>query len=133
MKENKQKVKGRGLWTALSIVFTGLFIFTMIAGPIANNYATIINMVLGIDATKTVGDPGQTYFEADFTSAQQVTEAEKVVESIVANGSVLLLNRENALPLAVGAKITLAGISSADFVYGGTGSGGMDTSKAQSL
>ena len=133
MKEKKKKVKGRGLWTALSILFTVLFIFTMIAGPIANNYATIINMVLGIDATKTIGDPGKTYFEADFTSAQQVTEAEKVVESVVANGSVLLLNRENALPLANGAKITLAGISSADFVYGGTGSGGMDTSKAQSL
>ena len=132
MKE-KKKVKGKGLWTALSILFTVLFAFTMIAGPIANNYASIINMVLGIEATKTVGEPGKTYFEADFTSAQQVVEGEKVVESVVAGGSVLLLNRENALPLENGAKITLAGISSADFVYGGTGSGGMDTSKAQSL
>lgn len=133
MKEKKAKIKGRGLWTALSIIFTVLFAFTMIAGPIANNYASIINMVLGIEATKTVGDPGKTYFEADFTSAQQVGEAEKVVESIVANGSVLLLNRGGALPLSSGSKITLAGISSADFVYGGTGSGGMDTSKADSL
>ena len=132
-KKPKVKVKGRGLWTALSIVFTVLFAFTMIAGPIANNYASIINMVLGIEATKTVGDPGKTYFEADFTSAQQVEEAEKVVERVVASGSVLLLNREDALPLAQGAKITLAGVSSASFVYGGTGSGGMDTSKAQSL
>ena len=133
MKEKKVKIKGRGLWTALSIVFTALFAFTMIAGPIANNYASIINMVLGIEATKTIGDPGKTYFEADFTSARQVEEAEKVVERVVANGSVLLLNRENALPLAQGARITLAGVSCADFVYGGTGSGGMDTSKAQSL
>ena len=133
MKEKKAKTKGRGLWTALSIVLTVLFVFTIIAGPIANNYASIINMVLGIEATKTIGDPGKTYFEADFTSAQQVEEAEKVVERVVANGSVLLLNRDSALPLAQGAKITLAGISSADFVYGGTGSGGMDTSKAQSL
>ena len=111
-KKPKVKVKGRGLWTALSIVFTVLFAFTMIAGPIANNYASIINMVLGIEATKTVGDPGKTYFEADFTSAQQVEEAEKVVERVVASGSVLLLNREDALPLAQGAKITLAGVSS---------------------
>ena len=133
MKEKKPKVKGRGLWTALSIIFTVLFAFTMIAGPIASNYASIINMVLGIEATKTVGDPGKTYFEADFTSAQQVEEAEKVVEQVVASGSVLLLNRKNALPLAPGSKITLAGVSSASFVYGGTGSGGMDTSKAQSL
>ena len=81
MKE-KKKVKGKGLWTALSIVFTVLFAFTMIAGPIANNYASIINMVLGIEATKTVGEPGKTYFEADFTSAQQVAEGEKVVESV---------------------------------------------------
>ncbi len=133
MKEKKKKIKGRGLWTALSIVFTVLFAFTMIAGPIANNYASIINMVLGIEATKTVGDPGKTYFEADFTSAQQVEEAEKVVERVVASGSVLLLNRDGALPLAQGSKITLTSVNSASFVYGGTGSGGMDTSKAQSL
>ncbi|MBP5291550.1 MAG: glycoside hydrolase family 3 C-terminal domain-containing protein, partial [Lachnospiraceae bacterium] len=129
----KQKVKGRGLWTALSIVFCLLFIVSMVGGPIANNYSQIINMVLGTESSKIIGDPGKDYFTADYTSAQQVTEGEKVVESIVANGSVLLLNNENALPLAQGAKVTLASINSAKFVYGGTGSGGMNTAGAKTL
>lgn len=54
-------------------------------------------------------------------------------ESVVANGAVLLLNRNNALPLSGNEKVSLLGTSSARFVYGGTGSGGMDTSKAMTL
>ncbi|MBR0063877.1 MAG: glycoside hydrolase family 3 C-terminal domain-containing protein, partial [Oscillospiraceae bacterium] len=123
----KTKVKGKGLWTALSIVFTVLFVAMLIAGPIANSYEAIINMVLGTESSKVIGDAGKDYFTADFTAAQQVEEGQKVVESIVANGSVLLLNRENALPLASGSKITLMSVNSAKFVYGGTGSGGMKT------
>ena len=129
----KQKVKGKGLWTILSIVFCLLFIISMVGGPVANNYAQIINMVLGTESSKIIGDPGKDYFTADYTSAQQVTEGEKVVENIVANGSVLLLNNDSSLPLKEGARITLASINSANFVYGGTGSGGMNTSDAKSL
>ena len=83
-------------------------------------------MVLRTESSKTIGDEGKTWFEADFTSAEQVKQGEQVVESIVAGGSVLMLNRDNALPLASGAKITLASINSARFVYGGTGSGGIN-------
>lgn len=129
----KQKAKGRGLWSALSVIFTLLFIITMVGGPIANNYAQIVNMVLGTEGSKVVGDPGKDYFTPDFTSDQQVVEAQKVVERVVANGSVLLLNRGNALPLASGAKVTLASVNSARFVYGGTGSGGMDNANAKTL
>jgi len=117
----------------LSIVFTILFLFMMIAGPIANNYASIINMVLGVESSKIVGEPGKDYFTADFTSSQQVAEGAKVVESVVANGSVLLLNRNGALPLASGAKVTLTSVNSVKFVYGGTGSGGMNTAGAKTL
>jgi beta-glucosidase len=129
----KQKVKGKGLWTALSILFSLLFIISMVGGPIANNYAQIINMVLGTESSKTIGDPGKEYFTADYTSEQQVVEGQKAVENVVKNGSVLLLNRDGALPLDSGAKITLASINSAKFVYGGTGSGGMKTDNASTL
>ncbi len=129
----KAKVKGKGLWSALSIVFTLFFILFVVATPIANNYEGIINMVLRTESSKTIGDEGKTYFEADFTSAEQVKEGERVVESIVAGGSVLMLNRDSALPLTSGAKITLASINSVRFVYGGTGSGGMNTDNAKTL
>lgn len=129
MKAGTSRKKGSLLWTILSVVFVLLFAVTMIGGPIANNYATIVNMVLGTESTKTIGDPGQTYFEADFASSEeQAASAAEICESVVANGATLLLNNNNALPLAQGAKVTLFGTTSAKPVYGGTGSGGMDTS-----
>lgn len=122
------------LWSVCTGVFTVLFAVTMIGGPIANNYASIINMVLGVESGKTVGDEGEVHFEADFTnSKEQQDSAEAICESVEANGAVLMLNRENALPLAQGSKVTLVSQNSVNFVYGGSGSGGMDTSAAMSL
>ena len=125
MKQKNAKAKGSLLWKILSVVFVVLFAVTMIGGPIANNYASIINMVLGTESTKTIGDPGQTYISADFTSSEEpAPNAATVCESV---------DNNSALPLAEGSKITLFGTTSADFVYGGTGSGGMDTSNATKL
>ncbi|MBR0062594.1 MAG: glycoside hydrolase family 3 C-terminal domain-containing protein, partial [Oscillospiraceae bacterium] len=131
----KTKVKGKGLWMTFSIIFIVLFLITMIGGPIANNYEQIINMVLGTESSKIVGDAEDVVsFESDFkTSAEQTANGLALTKEIVGSGAVLLLNRDNALPLASGAKVTLIGSSAVNFIYGGTGSGGMDTSKAQSL
>lgn len=135
MKEKKPKTKGRGLWTALSIVFTVLFAFTMIGGPIANNYAQIINAVLDTESSKIVGDPSDAVnYESDFaTSSEQTANGLAITKEIVASGAALLLNRDNVLPLNSGAKVTLIGSSAYHFIYGGTGSGGMDSSNAQNL
>ena len=53
------KPKGKLIWKILCGVFAFLFAFLMIAGPIANNYATIINMVLGIEGSTIVGDAAE--------------------------------------------------------------------------
>ncbi len=133
MKKSKAG-KGSLIWRILTGLFAVLFAVTMIGGPIANSYSTIINMVLGIETTKMIGEEGEQYFTPDYaTSAEQAAAAEAVCTSVVANGAVLLKNDNSALPLAEGAKVTLFGTTSADFVYGGTGSGGMDTSKAMNL
>ena len=102
VKDNKPK--GKLIWKILCGVFAFLFAFLMIAGPIANNYATIINMVLGIEGSTIVGDAAEDLpprFVSDFEdSAAQAAAADLVCESVVANGAVLLLNRNNALPLS---------------------------------
>ena len=131
------KPKGKLIWKILCGVFAFLFAFLMIAGPIANNYATIINMVLGIEGSTIVGDAAEDLpprFVSDFEdSAAQAAAADLVCESVVANGAVLLLNRNNALPLSGNEKVSLLGTSSARFVYGGTGSGNIDASTADTL
>ena len=134
MKRRDTRSKAPLGWKIASVIFTLLFAVTMIGGPIANNYASIINMVLGIETTQTIGDEGQTYYESDFTSSEdQAASAAEICESVVANGAVLLLNNDSALPLEEGAAVTLFGTTSADFIYGGTGSGSMDTSTATTL
>ena len=63
------KPKGKLIWKILCGVFAFLFAFLMIAGPIANNYATIINMVLGIEGSTIVGDAAEDLpprFVSDF-------------------------------------------------------------------
>ena len=131
----KQKVKGKGLWTALSVIFTVLFILMMIAGPVANNYEAIINMVLHTESSITVGgEETEDFFTADYaTSAEQAAAAQALCKLVEANGAVLLLNKESALPLASGAKLSLMGTAAANFIYSGSGSGSMDTSKMKNL
>ncbi len=137
-KKENRKPRGRLVWKILCGIFAFLFVFLMIAGPIANNYTAIIDMVLGIDAPPPkVDDSAEALpprFVADYeSSAEQAAAADLICESVVANGAVLLLNRGDALPLAGTEKVSLFGTSSARFVYGGTGSGGMNNANATTL
>ena len=62
------------------------------------------------------------------------TEAEKkCAQEVVKEGSVLLQNKDNALPLKTEKKLAIFGQNSVDFVYGGSGSGAVDVSTAPTL
>lgn len=58
--------------------------------------------------------------------------SEEVCQAVEEEGMVLLKN-EDGLPLSSGAKISIFGQDSVDFVYGGSGSGSVDTSTAPTL
>jgi len=148
-----KKPHGKLVWKILCGLCAVLFVFTIIAEPIMMNYKRIIDMYLGHERYQTIieipegaenqpaeGEEVEPRFKHDFygqdkkeASANQQAAAEAIVEDVVASGAVLLLNKDGALPLAEGASVTLMGNRSAHFVYGGTGSGGMDASKATNL
>ena len=70
-----------------------------------------------------------------YTSGSDVVttdESAAVCQTIEEEGMVLLKN-EGGLPLSEGAKISLLGQDSVDFVYGGSGSGSVDVSMALNL
>ncbi len=80
------------------------------------------------------GDSAAQYFTPDFASGEEKSAAGyDVAKQVEAEGATLLYNAGEALPLAKGAKITLMSNNSVDIVYGGTGSGNVDASKANSL
>ncbi len=76
------------------------------------------------------------YYTASFSksteknsgSADAKANGEKVVEKICDEGMVLLKNKDNALPISKTTKIALLGRGAVDPVYGGSGSGNVDTS-----
>ena len=78
-------------------------------------------------------DPNANYFQMDFDTDEARLEAGKeICYQVEAEGAALLMNN-GVLPLAEGAKVSTLSTSSADIVYGGTGSGNVDASKADSL
>lgn len=98
--------------------------------------ASKVHSTLGTSPTKLVtdGEAGDTeYFKSDFASWEDAYDhAKQVNVAIQEEGSVLLKN-DGALPMASGAKVSLFSYSSANIVYGGSGSGSIDTSKAPTL
>lgn len=116
--------------------FAFLFVFLLVAGPIANNHASLINMVLGIESSVILNDGDGEVADRFVCEFEDISDHEAnaamLVESVIAEGAVLMLNRDNTLPLNGSEKMTLLGVSSADFIYGG-GSSGMDISKYDTL
>lgn len=71
------------------------------------------------------------YYSADFDSIDEVDAAAKeLVEEISGAGIVLAKNDGAVLPLAAGSSVTMLGRAAADPVFGGSGSGSVDTNSA---
>lgn len=71
------------------------------------------------------------YYEADYADLEAVDAAAlDLVEEIGAGGIVLAKNDAAALPLSAGAQVTMLGRAAADPVFGGSGSGSVDTNSA---
>ena len=94
----------------------------------------IIIIVAANVALAQFSDVISAYFSTiDLESAEAVKARENseiVVEQIADEGIVLLQNNENALPLSEGEKVNVFGWSFTNPIYGGTGSGASDASKA---
>ncbi|PKQ25911.1 MAG: beta-glucosidase [Actinobacteria bacterium HGW-Actinobacteria-4] len=71
------------------------------------------------------------YYKSDYADMDAVDEAARaLVEEIGAGGIVLAKNDNAALPLDAGAQVTMLGRAAADPIFGGSGSGSVDTRSA---
>ena len=78
-------------------------------------------------------DPAAQYFVPDFATAEEMTaRGAALCQQVEAEGAVLLTNN-GALPLPEGSRVSCFSTSSVDLVYGGTGSGNIDASAADTL
>ena len=79
-------------------------------------------------------DENAQYYTSDFDSVEEMTDyGLEICQQVEAEGAVLLMNENNALPLAEGSAVSCFSNSSVNLVYGGTGSGNVDASTASTL
>ncbi|MBR1812711.1 MAG: glycoside hydrolase family 3 protein [Lachnospiraceae bacterium] len=135
-------MKKTKLWTALAGACSILLCLVLVGNHFATSYASMINKQLGVSSTRVVVDENAEtlmFYETSFKDAdgnrddEALTAWQKALcEQIQGEGSVLLTNHD-ALPLEKGLGITAFGRSSSDIIYGGTGSGQVDTANAATL
>ena len=128
------KRKFIGAWKPVTIVLMVLTLLFSIASVVLNIFDNTLVAVIGGKFWKVENeDPNAVYYEMDFSSREEMTAAGlELCYQVEAEGAVLLTNN-GALPLAAGSKVSTLSTSSVNLVYGGTGSGNVDASKADSL
>ena len=132
---NKGRRRAQRPFKGLTILCGVVAIVAVIALVIFSTINETVNLVLSADYFKVVdGDDSAVYYESDFDSNEERVEYENaLVAEVEAEGATLLTNDDDALPLSEGSKITLFSASSVDPVYGGTGSGNVDSEDAVNL
>ena len=123
------------LWKILTAVMAVLLVIALIAIPVTNAFATVINVTLGASTQKIIPDPdAEIYFWTNYENEEDLVAYERqLCETVEGEGAALLVNRDNTLPLAKGSKITPFSQSSFNLMYGGTGSGQVKADDAVSL
>ena len=116
-------------------VFTGVGVAARLILPA---YTAQINQKFNIVNWKTVeegkGDEDTQYFKTEFASIEeQVAEENRLCTELEAEGAVLLKNDNGTLPFKSTDKFSLFSTSSADPIYGGTGSGAVSANDAVNL
>lgn len=123
------------LWSIIFGITTLLFIVSIVADIVTDNFESVINIALKTESSKIVSDENDTtdtnYFKSDYKTPEEAKQASRAVaERITAEGAVLLKNAEQTLPLANTESVTIFGHSSANTIVCGTGSADIDDTDA---
>lgn len=127
------------VWFCVSIALVALFlVITILASSVKLIYE-LFNMVLpGGGPRPQYADGVESIYLSDYDSKKEVYAAARDMnQTICEEGFVLLKNEQKgsakALPLAAGSKISVFGKNSVNLAYGGSGSGGANTSNVINL
>lgn len=128
------KLFKRSVWSMLSLFFVIMFLIMSIGHSYALEYDAALNNALGIypyekvdlgDSTENTNYYKSDYYFADgsFDHKSMRQHSMEVAQKSAAEGTVILWNKNNALPLAKESKLSLFGIGTLDYIYSAMGSG----------
>lgn len=124
--------KSQRLWHGLTTTSCCLLAVVLGGTSIAGTMEARINSIFGTQSSKVVSvssgeETDSVYFQSGFASAQELVDyREDLNKRIAEEGSVLLKNDNNALPLGTdGVSVTIFGIGGVSPVYAGAQGGGV--------
>ena len=131
-------IRNTRLWSILTGVFSFLLCVLLIASYFAVTYETLVNSFLGVTTSVIIKDENvdedTEYYKSQFDSSEELAKWQKeLCEQIQGEGSVLVMNNDDALPVEKGIGVTMFGRSSSDVIYCGTGSGQVNTANAATM
>ncbi len=134
-KLRKAKRKAVRPWKALTFISLPLAIVSVTAMVVATVFDNTVAIFFGGTFWELKNASGDAqYFTPDFQEwDDNEAYGRRIAEQVEAEGAALLYNKEDTLPLAAGAKVSLLSNSSVHPIYGGTGSGNIDASEAESF
>ena len=115
----------RNLWRGLTTLTASLLTVSVAAGPVVDSYRTDIDKFLGTKSSAMVTDSTDEdlyTYKSDYSSTTELLDSiEDLGERMSEEGTVLLKNENNALPLSKDEtqKLSLLGFSSYYPVQGG--------------
>lgn len=122
-------------WKAISIVSCILLALVIPLSAIAEMFDNTFAIISGDSFWELENeDENAVYYKGDYGSTEErLAAGREVVYRTEAEGATLLMNENDALPLAEGSRISLFSSSSVNIVYGGTGSANVDASSCDNL
>ena len=128
-------MKKRNFWKIPMAVFAVFTVICVVAIPITNYFAPMINVALNAETQRIIPDPdAQIFYWTRYDSEEELVANDwNVCRQVMAEGASVLLNRENTLPLAADTKFSCFSQSSVDPVKVGTGSAFVSTGEGASL
>lgn len=120
-------MKKTGLWRTLTVITVVLAVFAVTMTGVANSYAAMVNKALGIETSMLVRDQNaenvdSQYYKTAYSTLEELYQAKvSLIREIAAEGTILLKNEGNALPVTAKSVNLLGGD---DLVYSTEHGGG---------
>lgn len=136
-KQSMSNKKILAIWVPILAV---ILVLTLVINILLWVFRDAVSSQLGygtytVTNTEEFADWDTDYYPASYDSLDDVIDAaEELIREIATEGFTLVKNEAEALPLTVEQpRVTLLGRTAADPIYGGSGSGAVDTSTATTI
>lgn len=127
----KKKTKGVGTCIRRTLITGAALVVANVL--LLDTFNSIVCLVLG-SRRAVYADGEEPFYPVQTASKEEARQqGADLTRTVASEGITLLKNDNNALPLAQGAKISVFGKNSVNIVFGGSGSGGGDTTSSKTL